>query len=444
MTASPPPSVPRDWPPGAVDLLLPRAPLGLPLPAYEGRSLPNVAASVALALGATPSPASLGPLAPAVDPFHGRRADGPVLLFVVDGFGYGLLRRRASRPDGATAGRWLARTAPLTSVFPTTTTAALTSLATAAPPSRHGVVGYRQFLPRFGSVVDVLRMSPYGVSTPETLVGPSWSREELVGAPTIYRSGAAGAVALSREEFVGRGFTRVLYDAAAFEGYWSWSDMAAALVRLLGREPPPPLVVAYWDELDTIEHLRGPADPSVELEVDRLLAFVEFVARGVGPRLARATTVLVTADHGLVPADPARQVAVDTAPGLVARLARPPTGDRRAAFLKARPGELAALRRDLDQRLPEGARVLTREEALGHGLFGPPPYHAELDERVGDLVVLVPSPSGVTYTLPGRARERRELLGAHGGLEAEELVVPLVAAALEDLGRDASDATPKG
>jgi len=75
--------------------------------------------------------------------------------------------------------------------------------------------------------------------------------------------------------------------------------------------------------------------------------------------------------------------------------------------------------------------VLASAEAVHGGLFGPPPYHPELFERVTDLVVLVPSPGGITFTLPGRKRPRRSLLGAHGGLEAEELVVPLVSGPLE-------------
>lgn len=417
--------------PDVAELTAPRGPLGVPVPAYEGRSLPNVATSVVLALGGEPSGAALPPLAAPLDPFAGRRAEGPVLLLVIDGLGYERLRERAGRDGGDTARAWLELSRPITTVFPTTTTSALTSLSTATSPSRHGIVGYRQFLPRFGSVVDVLRMSPLGVATDDALVGPAWTPQDVVGAPTIFRDGAPGTVAVSRDRFEGRGFTRILYDGAAYERYAVWSDLAGTLVRLLGRSPPPPLAVAYWDELDTVEHLQGPASAAVDLEIDRLGTLLDFVARELGPVAARRTTVLVTADHGLVPADPAVQLAVEGEPEIAGRLARPPTGDRRVGLLQAQEGETEALVDALVHRLPKGTRILRSEEAVRAGLFGPPPYHPELRARVGDLVVLVPSPAGLTYRPPGRLPMHRVLLGAHGGLEPAELVVPLVSAPLE-------------
>ena len=415
-------------------LLAPSPALGVPIPAYAGRSLPNLSSSVVQALGGERSEAALPPLEPSADPFAGRRADGPVLLLLVDGLGYDRLRLRAERPGGTRAQRWLERTMPLTTVFPTTTTVALASLSTASAPSRHGMVGYRQFLPRYGAVVDMLRLTPLGVATQDSLVGPTWTPSLVVGAPTIFRHGVSGAVAVSRDQFEGKGFTRIIYDGAGFEGYSAWADFAGVLSGVLSRPSPPPLVMAYWDELDTTEHLRGPASAAVDLEIDRLADLLEFVARAVPPEAAARTTVLITADHGLVPTDPRRQVALDEEPALLELMGRPPTGDRRAGLLKARPGAVDRLRTAVEERFPPGTKVIPAEQAVRAGLFGPPPFHEELFERLADLLVLVPSPSGITYAVPGKTPPRRTLVGAHGGLESEELLVPLVAGKLADFG----------
>ena len=412
-------------------LLVPREPLGVPLPAYGGRSLPNVATSLVHALGGESSGLALPPLVGSVDPFRGGRAEGSVLLFVVDGLGYERLRARSRGAGGAWARSWLGRTQPITTVFPSSTTVALASLSTASSPSRHGLVGYRQFLPRYGAVVDMLRLSPFGVAAEDALLGPTWSPSDVLGAPTIFRQGARGALAVSRERFEGRGFTRMIYEGAAYEGYSSWADLAGALVHALDRTTPPPLVVGYWDELDTTEHLRGPGSAVVDLELDRLGALLDFLARSVPAAVARRTTVLVTADHGVVSIDPALQLALESEPTIAPLLGRPPTGDRRAGLLKARHGAVDSLREAIASRLPSSARIFLSEEAVRGGLFGPPPNHAELLERIADLVVLVPSPAGITYTLPGKNPLRRVLLGAHGGLAAEELVVPLVSGPLD-------------
>ena len=62
-----------------------------------------------------------------------------VVLLVLDGLGWNQLRKRAglaptlSALDGG----------PITTVAPTTTATALTSITTGRPPGEHGVVGYR-------------------------------------------------------------------------------------------------------------------------------------------------------------------------------------------------------------------------------------------------------------------------------------------------------------
>jgi len=416
-------------------LLAPAGTLGVPRPAYDGASLPNITVSILRALGREPPPAALPPLETALDPFGGRPASGPVVLLVVDGLGYDrLVRSAAWVASGHGAARWLAHAQPITTVFPTTTTVALSSVSTATSPSRHGLVGYRQYLPAFGAVVDMLRQSPSGVLPDDALIGPAWSPSLVLGAPTIFRDQLPDAVVVSRDRFYGRGFTRLLYDSARYVSYGSYGDFAAILASQLSVASPPPLVVAYWDELDTTSHLQGPLSPSVDLEVDRLVDLLGYVGAAIGRSAAQRTTVLVTADHGQVPAEPSVQTAVDADPGLMALLARPPTGDRRVGLLKARAGDVDRLEEAVLARLGPGARSFRSEEAVRQGLFGPPPYHPELLERLGDLVVLVPSPGGITYTPPGRTPTHRSLLGAHGGLEAEELLVPLIAGPLADLG----------
>jgi hypothetical protein len=282
--------------------------------------------------------------------------------------------------------------------------------------------------------VDVLRMSPTTARGVDTLVGADWRASSVVGARTIYRGPLRGTAAVSRASFETRAFTRLLYEGASYAPYATYADLAGSLARLLGRARPPPLTVAYWDELDAIQHLRGPADPTGDLEIERLTALLAYVARSVGGRAAERTTVLLTADHGHVPTEAAHQTAFDRVPAIARRLARPPTGDRRVGLLKARAGETGALRAAVLRALPRGARVLSADAAIEGGLFGPPPFHPELGERVGDLVALVPSPGGITYHWPGREPSGRELRGGHGGLEASELLVPLVAGRLRDVG----------
>jgi hypothetical protein len=406
--------------------------LGLPIPAYGGRSVPNLTATVAQAVGTELGAPSLPPLADDLDPFAGRRSEGPIVVLLVDGLGYLALERHRSGAGAARLPAPARQARPISSVFLTTTTVALTSLSTAAAPAAHGVVGHRQYLPRFGAVADLLRMSPIGAgSGNDLLVGNSWSPSLISGVPSIFRRGVPG-VAVSRERFATSGFTRLLYDGAEYVGYSTLSEFALLLRSVLARDRPPPVVFAYWDDLDTVHHLRGPSDDAVEFEVEQVVRLLEFARRGLPATRARATTVLVTADHGHVPLDPERELKVDRDPALLDLLRRPSSGDRRAGLFAARPGRVPALREALDARLPPGSRTLLVADALEAGLFGPPPFHPELEERLGDVVALPAPPGGIAYTVPGRSGGSVELRSAHGGLTPEELLVPLLAGSLEE------------
>jgi len=373
--------------------MIPDPRIGVPIPAYLGRSLGNLTSSVwaALSSGREGDAPPLRPLDRDLDPFRGGRPKGPVVVLLLDGLGWTAFLESAERTPGGAASRWSRHARPITSVFPTTTTVALTSLSTGASPGQHGVLGHRLYLPQFGTVVEILRMSPVGVAAPETLVGPHWTPSAVSGVPSIFRRGVPG-VALSRERFEGTGFTRLIYDGAQFVPYSTGSDLALSLVEMLSRDDPPSLVFAYRDDLDVVQHLRGTRPELVDLELERADSILSFVGRHLRPEVARRTQVIVTGDHGQVPLAADQQLAVDREPTLLSLLSRPPSGDRRATYFSARPGKLVALREKLRAQLPPGAHLLDMPAAVEAGLFGPPPFHPELADRIGDLLLLLPSP----------------------------------------------------
>ena len=105
---------------GAEALVRPRPPLGLPVPSYGGRSLPNLSATILRAAGGPErdSTAIAPPLDDDLDPFEGRPAEGPVVQLLVDGLGWFDFRRWAERAERGRAERWARAARPITTVFP--------------------------------------------------------------------------------------------------------------------------------------------------------------------------------------------------------------------------------------------------------------------------------------------------------------------------------------
>ncbi len=404
---------------------------GVPFPAYNGRSNVNIVPTwlrngdrARDALPLAP------PLVPELDPWNGRPPDGPTIVLLVDGFGWQSFRRAAEASSEARVRTWAERARPITTVFPTTTVAGLVSLSTGVPPGRHGAAGYRLFLPGFGLVVDLLKMTPLGVNRPESLTGPAWQPSIVSGAPTVFQRARTGSV-VSREAFEGTAFTRTLYEGAEFTGYTTASEFVHLLATLLRRPRPPSLTYAYWDELDTVHHRQGPLDDLYRFELERLAHGLGYLAKRAG-ELAARTTVLITGDHGQVPSSREHQVHIEAIPEIVRELAHPMGGDRRGGYFAARPGRIEELGAALRAHLPVGTAVLSMPDLIEAGLFGPAPWHPELRTRLGDFLALVPPPYGLVHQLPGSTPGKRHLEGSHGGLDAAELLVPLVAGRLSD------------
>jgi hypothetical protein len=414
-------------------LLAPHPRLGVPVPDYTGRSLPNVSATIARHAGLPrEASSSLAPgLRTDLDPLREAVGTGPTVLFLLDAFGWSAFRQWVEHANTPFAERWGNLAEPITTTFPSTTTAALFSLSTGTPPGRHGLVGFHLWLPRWGLVADMIKMAPVSVPGRDLIGGSQGPPSGVTDVPTLFRSGV-NAVAVSRDRFEGSGFTRLLYDGAEYCPYATASDLALRLEEILTRPQPPRVVSAYWDELDTVEHLRGPRPALFEFEMDRIAGLITHVARRLPKDLRQQATLLVTGDHGQVPTDRRRQVSLEQHAEVLRELARPPGGERRALYLSARPGRLDALRQGLAGVVPEGTRVLEAPEAVDAGLFGPLPHHPELLDRIGDLIVLPPVPTGLTYHAPGAGIPGHSLAGGHGGLDPAELLVPLVAGRWSD------------
>ncbi|MBO3804082.1 MAG: alkaline phosphatase family protein, partial [Candidatus Brockarchaeota archaeon] len=127
-------------------------------PNYGGLSVANLAPTVARLLDAEFNGTELK---------RDRLAEAEgevrhVILFIVDALGYNLLARTkeiGTLLDSAFPER-RARRSFLTSVFPSTTSAALTSISTGLTPAEHGMLGYNLFLKELGSVVNMITLSP--------------------------------------------------------------------------------------------------------------------------------------------------------------------------------------------------------------------------------------------------------------------------------------------
>jgi hypothetical protein len=324
-----------------------------------------------------------------------------VVLLVLDGLGWEQLQARrhmAPTLSGAAGG-------PITSVAPTTTSTALTSITTGTPPASHGVVGYRVHVGD-GAVMNVLRW--------ETDAGDA--RDAV--PPELFQHFPAflgrGCTSVIRAEFRHTGFTAAHQRGAHLRGWRVPSTLVVEVADALARGEA--FVYAYYDGVDRVAHQFGMGEHyDAELRAtDRLVA-------DLAERLPPGAVLLVTADHGQVDVGQ----AVVTLDLDLAELTVLLSGEGRFRWLHAFPGardELAAGARSL---YGDRAWVHTREELEAAGWFGGPLAPAAA-ARLGDVAIVPFEP--IAFLDPGDTGEIT-LVSRHGSLTPAEALVPLVALA---------------
>lgn len=376
---------------------------GLSVPDYGGRELGAVLPAALAAVGVPD--AVVGRDAESDRELLGVPRASHVVVVLLDGLGHQQLdARRGHAPFLRTT-----ESGVITAGFPTTTATSLALFGTGRAAGATGMTGYTAHNPRTGAAANLVSWD--GADEPE-----SWQRE-----PSLLAAAADAGIAvttLGKRRFAGSGLTRAALSGGEFVGA---DPLAHRVDEAIARSRRPGLTYLYWGEIDAAGHKHGwQSDPWVGAleEADQEL-------RRLRARLARDAAMVVTADHGMVDVTGAPRWDIGAEPEL-ARGVRLVAGEPRALHLHLDDAAQAAAVADRwSGVLGEHGVPMTRDEAVGAGLFGPLADHVE--ERIGDVVVAM---TGRATVVDSRTQSAQALglVGVHGSLTDEELQVPLLVA----------------
>ena len=321
-----------------------------------------------------------------------------VVLLVLDGLGWdavqafpSLLPTLHSMAGG-----------PVTTVVPSTTAAALTSITTGLSPAEHGVVGFRVAVD--GDVLNVLGWQMAKAKrAPDPFV--IQRHPPFLGRPITV---------VTSSSFRNSGFTRVHLRDTEFVGFRVESTMVEHLRSLTRSEAG--FVYAYYPGIDEVAHEFGLHDGYYTAE----LAATDRLVAAVLDALPSDAALVITADHGQVHLDPESWLPLGDVEPFVAF----GSGDGRFRYLHAKKGAADDLTAAARATFGSQAWVLTRAELLDGGWLGPDPSPATR-RRVGDVVLA--ARDDVAFIDPAIPRELG-LRSAHGSVTATEMRVPCLAA----------------
>lgn len=412
---------------------------GLPLPqnviypAYAGQSILNIPSTICRWFGVPDlaAPPLIPDILERLNPPDG--AYQRVVLILMDALALHRLRRWMG--DG-TAPVWerladQGLLAPLTSISPSTTSAAITSLWSGRSAAEHGITGYEMWMREYGVVANTILHSAMSFWNdtggleragfkPETFLP-----FEMLG--THLKSYGVQPYAYQHYSIARSGLSRMLFQDVTIQDVSTASDLWVNIRRQFEEKPNERQYVwVYWGEVDHLSHFFSPDDERVAAEFGLFSHAMEKLFLERLPDALRDNTLLIlAADHGQVTTQTTPHYELRNHPNLTRRLHIQPTGENRLTYFYVRPGQMEAVREYVERTWPNQFDVLDSTYVMDTGLFGSGPFHPELLERVGDLLLISLGEAFLWW-----ANRDNMLIGRHGGLHPDEMLVPFLAAGL--------------
>jgi hypothetical protein len=356
-----------------------------------------------------------------------------VILILVDALS--LLRLQRWMSDG-TASVWSrlagqGQLAALTSIVPSTTSAALTSLWSGTSPAKHGIIGYEMWLKEYGVVSNMILHTPITFENDSGSLGKAgFKPEQFLNLPTLGTHLASYGVksyALQHRSIIRSGLSQMFFRDVSLHGFLSSAELWVNLRHLIESNPQQrQFFWIYTGQIDHFSHFYHPDDERTAAEFSEFSqTFEQHFLDQLSPATRRGTLIVLTADHGMIATRQFAGYDLRNHPELSRCLHILPTGEHRLMYLFIKPGQVDEVRGYFDQTWPGQFALLDPTEAVAKGLFGPGTPHPRLAERMGDLIAIARDNAYLWW-----AEKENMLIGQHGGLSAEEMIVPLLSAML--------------
>lgn len=403
---------------------------GLIYPAYQGQSILNIPSSICHWLGVPgiDTPALMPQILDSIQGDFQR-----VILVLMDALALHRLQRWMSDQSAPVWKDIAARgiLAPITSITPSTTSAALTALWTGRSAAQHGITGYEMWIKEYGIIANTILHAPITFRNDVgSLERAGFDPENYLPFPTLAAHLSRHGIhtyALQHNSIARSGLSKMLLKQADIHTFNTASDLWINLRKMVEQKPAQKSYTwVYWSEVDHFSHLYGPDDERTVAEFAHFSqAMLHLFLERLSPNLRKDTLMILTADHGQITTPQGPRYELRNHPDLMRRLHLTPTGENRLAFFYPKPDETEAVRHYISSTWPGEFTVIDSRHAAQAGLFGPGIQHPGLLDRIGDLIAIAHKDAYFWW-----ADKDNPLSGRHGGLHPDEMLVPFLAARL--------------
>lgn len=332
-----------------------------------------------------------------------------VVLIILDGMGEHILNKIS--PQGYFRKKQIDC---ITSVYPSTTTAALTTYYSGKTPYETGWIAWSQYFKEYGRAIDML-------SHKESYKGESINGarinvfEKIVNYTPIFEK-----------------IEKSSLNVKAYEVMPSYSDRRSKRsiqadsieeivenIEMLCKNPDEKFILAYSDNPDGLLHKYGTASQ----EVANFVKETELKIKEMCEKLGEDTIVIISADHGHKEIEKAYSIL--DYPEIQECLILPASLESRVLAFWVKEEMKSVFEERFRNAFGDEFLLMTKDEFLNKDFLGYGKKHPKIDDFIGNYIALSTKGSIIrleTYLAEGKNVKK----STHCGLTKEEMEVPVI------------------
>ncbi len=376
-------------------------------PNYHGGSIVNLISSIQKSFGAKS----------VYKPLKGFNISSlknkNVVLIVIDGLGYEYLKKYGKNS-------FLARNLKqkITSVFPSTTASAFTSLTTGVAPQQHGLTGWFMYSQEIDNIIAPLPGSVFDKRLKP--LGSKFDYSKIHNKKGFLSDLGAHSIHITKQDYIDSEYSSLIHQGANSLGYENINGFFSQIKSALNQKNVKrKFIFAYWPEFDTLCHKYGTKSKITRNHFDLISKKIKLLEKTAKKNNA---VILVTADHGQIDSDDSKMIDLMSYRDIVESMLVASTGEPRATYFHIKKNKKMQFEKCVKNKLKKYCEIYKSSDLIEMNFFGHGKPHKELKNRIGDYVLIMKE----NYAIKNHFVLEKTPIGHHGGLSKEEMFVPLI------------------
>lgn len=318
-----------------------------------------------------------------------------VVILLLDGLGFDALQYHSSE-NGFFRKNLIKE---YSSVFPSTTTSATTSIESGLTPLEHGWLGWSLYFSEINKIVNAftntekdtkINAADYHVSS------------KILPYKSIYEK--------IRDAGMAKAYSVSKFGSNKIE---TFDELTREVERLCATDEKK-YIYGYWENPDSLMHKFGCYSSVVTENIKEL----EEKVRDLCEKLSD-TLIIVTADHGHCNL---KHYILSDYPKLISMLKRPISLETRATAFYIKDEYLNDFPIEFKNNFGDDFLLYSKEEVIKKNIFGVGKMHPKFEEFIGDYLAIAISDKGIVYS-----HKSNQFVSNHAGMTEKEMMIPLIA-----------------